>query len=90
MDISNSYIIEEFLGISKGPLQNSVKFLINERIFIISYFFQPLRRALGRMGLPAHMLSMLIPDQMDNFLNYKIINNLKKLKNQVLSYALVY
>ena len=40
--------------------------------------FQPLRRAMARMGAPN-----MVPDHMDNSLNYKVVNQLKKLKIQV-------
>ncbi|KAJ8310005.1 hypothetical protein KUTeg_011870 [Tegillarca granosa] len=39
--------------------------------------WQPLRRALARMGAPN-----LVPDNMDNSLSYSVITYLKKLKNQ--------
>ena len=39
--------------------------------------FQPLRRALARLGAPN-----LVPDQLDNCLSYSVVSYLKKLKNQ--------
>ncbi|GAB1600442.1 integrator complex subunit 6-like [Argonauta hians] len=41
------------------------------------YYAGPLRKALQRMGAPS-----LIPDNMENCLNYSVITYLKKLKNQ--------
>ena len=41
------------------------------------YSFQPLRRALARIGQPN-----LVPDNLDNCLSYAVISYLKKLKNQ--------
>lgn len=41
--------------------------------------FQPLKRALARMGAPTN----LIPEQIENCLSYAVVSYLKKLKNQV-------
>lgn len=43
---------------------------------------QSLRRALTRMGAPTPLAQTLIPDNMDNFLSYSVLNYLKRLKNQ--------
>ncbi len=43
--------------------------------------FQPLRRALARVGV-----QNLVPDQLDNCLSYSVVSYLKKLKNQVGEY----
>lgn len=42
------------------------------------FFLQPLKRALLRMGAPN-----LVPESMENYLSYSVLNYLKKLKNQV-------
>ena len=44
--------------------------------------FQPLRRALTRMGAPGSLAQSLIPDTLDNSLSYSVLNYLKRLKNQ--------
>ncbi|KAG8181042.1 hypothetical protein JTE90_024788 [Oedothorax gibbosus] len=41
------------------------------------YYAAPLKRALQRMGAPN-----LVPDSMENCLNYSVLNYLKRLKNQ--------
>lgn len=47
-----------------------------------SYYFQPLRRALTKMGASAPLLQSLIPDTQDNSLSFSVLNYLKRLKNQ--------
>lgn len=44
--------------------------------------FQPLRRALTKMGASAPLLQSLIPDTQDNSLSFSVLNYLKRLKNQ--------
>merc|ERR1719495_468179 len=46
-----------------------------------TYYAQPLRRALSRMGA-GNLASTLIPEAMDNSLSYSVLNYLKRLKNQ--------
>lgn len=52
------------------------------RIVLIDFFFQPLRKALEKMGVPKATVQVLIPETMDNAYNYNIVNYLKKLKMQ--------
>jgi len=42
------------------------------------YYATPLKRALQRMGAPPS----LVPDSMENYLSYSVLNQLKRLKNQ--------
>lgn len=44
--------------------------------------FQPLRRALTKMGASAQLLQSLMPDSQDNSLSFSVLNYLKRLKNQ--------
>lgn len=46
------------------------------------FYFQPLRRALTKMGASAQLLQSLIPDSQDNSLSFSVLNYLKRLKNQ--------
>ncbi|XP_046651323.1 integrator complex subunit 6-like isoform X2 [Daphnia pulicaria] len=45
------------------------------------YYATPLRRALTRMGA-TNLASTLIPESLDNYLSYSIVNYLKRLKHQ--------
>ncbi|XP_049880396.1 integrator complex subunit 6 [Pectinophora gossypiella] len=47
-----------------------------------SYYVQPLRRALAKMGASAPLVQSLIPDTQDNSLSFSVLNYLKRLKNQ--------
>ncbi|KAJ8865646.1 hypothetical protein PR048_033166 [Dryococelus australis] len=47
-----------------------------------AYYASPLRNALTRMGAPSNLAQALVPDTLDNFLSYSILNYLKRLKNQ--------
>ena len=61
-------ILNAYVSINFSVLNNSQDLLL---------FWQPLRRAMSRMG--AHNL---VPDNMDNCLSYSVVSYLKKLKNQ--------
>nr|CAD7256823.1 unnamed protein product [Timema shepardi]CAD7569371.1 unnamed protein product [Timema californicum] len=47
-----------------------------------AYYAGPLRNALTRMGAPSNLSQALVPDSLDNYLSYSILNYLKRLKNQ--------
>ena len=44
-----------------------------------NFFLQPLRNAFRRMGIPPSF----VPDHLDSFLSYTVVNYLKKVKQQV-------
>ena len=49
--------------------------------FYVPFHDQPLRNAFRRMGIP----HTIVPDQLDSFLSYTVVNYLKKVKQQVRS-----
>lgn len=45
------------------------------------YYVGPLRRALSRMGALPNLPGALLPETLDNFLSYTVLNHLKRLKS---------
>ena len=53
--------------------------LLTIAFFMFSFHDQPLRNAFRRMGIPPN----IVPDHLDSFLSYTVVNYLKKVKQQV-------
>ena len=56
-----------------------VNLFTHSHIFMFSFHDQPLRNAFRRMGIPPN----IVPDHLDSFLSYTVVNYLKKVKQQV-------
>lgn len=50
--------------------------------FFFKITFQPLRRALIRMGAPGNLASSLVPETLDSTLSISALQYLRKIKNQ--------
>ena len=84
--ITNEQIVL-ILSLPKFWLETKPKMLTLSPLFKVQCHFwlisfildQPLRNAFRRMGIP----SAFVPDHLDSFLSYTVVNYLKKVKQQV-------